>query len=920
MSDIAEYEKLMLEKRRGTSANFNPSIVSAGDPAIRITEDKPMSDVDEAQVKAMSSDIRRRNRLLRAQEFGENLSYAGLSPTLTGQVLGAAGDALYTSAATARYLGGEEEAAPEAVMGGVALAAPLIPVAMIGKLFQKADVEKANKLLKNLGNDMSEQGKVFQDAADSVTKRFNEEMESLKAAAEKTGWTRRSADGSFNKLPGKFGKDAQKALEAQSVALKKLADEYGARGGQLKGKFGKPVESTKIKYGVGGAMEERMVQPEGGESIITGRKGARSPSREDQLREESRMVVAKTGEEAKFRKMTKKERAELEATGDFTRDPSAPMSAVVDDDGKLLKGREIPKRPAREARDPYPEGTAEIVARMPLEKEYTKGTGQGTVGMSESLVRDLSDLAMQIVPPSVGGRRAPLRDPAKYFDTLTPAQQKEVLAQAKLKPGLGRDIARHELSVKQASEGLGLQAGRGESMTPQEFRAKKEAKAADARAEALTRREAQAELKGVRKATGTTPVLRKRVRREEVVQASDVDKVKAEFLFGIKRDYRFSDAELGFIEQEVAAGTFPPTADAINQFAKMKEGFEIVYNPSSRKFEPRGKRTGGLIDPDKRKTKEMIENPEFRKTKPVEPPTKPELEATASLTAEGLPKASEAKRPTSSEPEFKAQAVSGKKGEGYIPVERKPTRRRQKELSADEMQRRRGLRKKKAEKGGAADQAKKKVSEPLTVEQLAEGGKFELYVGSPKSFTEFRPSSTGQFGAGVYLSADPEAAREFSMKIPKSSVLGGPVPESGNLMTVEVDIKNPLNLGGMATLTSSERKNWIRALKKHGRTKELEMLESENANPIMIYDSLMGGGIGQAARPRPAVAEKAKLIAQDAGYDSIIGKAQSGTPPEVVVFDPANIKIKSTEKISRKVEAVKPPQPPVTVAESDDVF
>ena len=913
MSDMAEYERLMLDQRRGTSANFNPSIVSAGDPSIRITEDKPMSDVDEAQVKEMASDISRRNRLLRAQEFGENLSYAGLAPTLTGQLAGAAGDAIYTGAATARYLGGEEEAAPEAVMGGVALAAPLIPVAMIGKLFQKADVEKANNLLKNLGNDMSEQGKVFQDAADSVTKRFNEEMESLKAAAEKTGWTRRSADGSFNTLPGKFGKDAQKALEAQSVALKKLADEYGARGGQLKGKFGKPVEGTKIKYGVGGAMEERMVQPEGGESIITGRKGARSPSREDQLREESRMVVAKTGEEAKFRKMTKKERAELEATGDFTRDPSAPMSAVVDDDGKLLKGREIPKRPAREARDPYPEGTAEIVARMPLEKEYTKGTGQGTVGMSESLVRDLSDLAMQIVPPSVGGRRAPLRDPAKYFDTLTPAQQKEVLAQAKLKPGLGRDIARHELSLKQASEGLGLQAGRGESMTPQEFRAKKEAKAADARAEALTRREAQAELKGVRKATGTTSALQKRARREEVVQAADADKVRSEFLFNIKRDYRFSDAELGFIEQEVSRGTFPTTEDAVKQFVKMKEGFNIVYDPRIRQFVPKGKRTKGRIDPDKQKTEQMIENPEFRKTKPVESPTKPELEATASLTAEGLPKASEAKRRSGSEPKFKAQAVSGKKGEGYIPVDRKRSRKR----SADEVQRRRGLRKKKAEKGEAVDQGKKKLSESLTVEQLAEGGKFELYVGSPKAFTEFRPSSTGQFGSGVYLSADPEAARGFSLKTGKvAEYLGeGSRSQTGNLMTVGVDIKNPITV---SSLTESQKKDWARALKKHGRTNELEMLDSDTATSFDVYNSLLGI-VGPGMRASAADAAKAKQIAQDAGYDSVVTASKSGTPPEVVVFNPENIKIKSTEKTRSKVEAVdKGPQ--VRGSESDDVF
>ena len=297
--DREAFARKMLDLRKGTSASFTPSVTASdmaqGDDPVRITEDAPLSDVDEARVSEMAGDIGRRNRLLRAQEFGENLSYAGLAPTLSGQVAGFAGDLIYTGAAGARLAGGEEEAKTDVIAGSMGVLLPLIPVAMIGKVLKKAEVEKANKLLKNLSNDMSKEGMAFKDAADRVTKRFNDEMESLKVAAEKRGWTRRAPDGSFNELPGKFGKDAKKALEAQSVALKKLADQYEAKQGKLKGKFGKPAEGSKIKYGIGGAMEERMIQPEGGESIITGRKGARSPSREDQLREESRIVVAKTG-------------------------------------------------------------------------------------------------------------------------------------------------------------------------------------------------------------------------------------------------------------------------------------------------------------------------------------------------------------------------------------------------------------------------------------------------------------------------------------------------------------------------------------------------------------------------------------------------------------------------------------------------
>jgi len=215
----------------------------------------------------------------------------------------------------------------------------------------------------------------------------------------------------------------------------------------------------------------------------------------------------------------------------------------------------------------------------------------------------------------------------------------------------------------------------------------------------------------------------------------------------------------------------------------------------------------------------------------------------------------------------------------------------------------------------APNQVKKKLSKPLTVEQLTEGGKFELYVGSPKSFTEFRPSSSGQVGSGVYLSADREAARGFSLKTGRSYLGEGSRSQTGNLMTVEVDIKNPITL---SSLTESQKKDWARALKKHGRTKELGMLDSDTATSFDVYNSLLGI-VGPGMRASAADAAKAKQIAQDAGYDSVVTASKSGTPPEVVVFNPENIKIKSTEKTRSKVEAVdKGPQ--VRGSESDDVF
>ena len=211
---------------------------------------------------------------------------------------------------------------------------------------------------------------------------------------------------------------------------------------------------------------------------------------------------------------------------------------------------------------------------------------------------------------------------------------------------------------------------------------------------------------------------------------------------------------------------------------------------------------------------------------------------------------------------------------------------------------------------------KKNLTKPLTVDQLSKGGKVELYVGSPKAFTEFRPSSSGQFGAGVYLSADQGAARGFSLKTGKAYMDEGSRPQTGNLMTVEVDIKNPII--ATRSLTESQKKDWARAFKKHGRTKELDSLNSDATTSFDVYNSLLGI-VGPGMRASAADAAKAKQIAQDAGYDSVVIASKSGTPPEVVVFNPENIKIKSTEKTRSKAEVVdKGPQ--VRGSESDEVW
>jgi hypothetical protein len=711
MSDVAEFRRLMAEdpdtlarqmeqERKGFSASFSdippelratesdsPTVMSAGDPSIRITEGQPSTDEDEAAVKELAGDITRRDRLFRAQEFGENLGYAGLAPTVSGQVMGAAGDLIYTGAAGARYLGGEEGAAGDVAIGAVGLALPIIPVAMVGKLFKKAEVEGANKLLKDLDRDMSEAGEQLRGSVDRVTEKFNAEMASLKEAAKEAGWSPKDEFGAPNPLPGKFGSDAQKALEAQSTALKAISDKYAESGGLIRSKY-KAEPTSKISYGLGGRAEEAMTQPfKGGETIITGRKGARSPSVEDTMRE-SRQIT----DPHQTRLPTASEKQQLEELGQIVKkDPNARDVAIVSESGEVLAGKPGTKA-AKDAPDAYPEGTAEIVANMPLEKEYAHGLGVGTKGMSKSLVNSLSELAYKEFPPGETVRRALGKEPEKYFDTLTPDQQKQLLKKAKLQPGLRRDIARHEQSVAEAAKRVPVPTVEPPASSRKEMLARRADIEAKEAIEAMPRKDVQAGLKGQRKATGTTEQLEKRAVRERGVQAAADERTKKEFLFEAQSSKaRFTDEELGFIEQEVMAGNFPPTKEALDSFIRMREGLNIVYNPKTMKFEPQATRTGGMYSPEKQKTKDLPENPEFQRTSPVEPDSPAMSAALAELTGGGLPRASDVKRSGDSEKTFKAKTVSGKKGEGYIPVDRKPSAKR----SADEVARRRGLRKKK---------------------------------------------------------------------------------------------------------------------------------------------------------------------------------------------------------------------------------
>ncbi len=248
-------------------------------------------------------------------------------------------------------------------------------------------------------------------------------------------WTERYTSGRARYVPESKRKAMHEAENARRVA---------------RGEEPVPYQAAPA-YGMAGAMEEALPQKMGGDIKITGRKGSRSPTREDELRDESRQVVAQTGAEAKFRKMTPSERKQYEELGEITRrDPNAPVVPIVDDSGSLIAGKELPVRQAKDVSDPYPEGTAEAIARQDLPVQASKGgkaigkkrelpgpegRGLGTEGMPESLLRDLSLIAQKEFP-GAGGVFPQLR----HFDNLTASQQQTVLSKARETPTLSRAL------------------------------------------------------------------------------------------------------------------------------------------------------------------------------------------------------------------------------------------------------------------------------------------------------------------------------------------------------------------------------------------------------------------------------------------------------------------------------------------------
>ena len=574
MGNMSEYERLMQEQRRLTSARFPmlpPELQPSDDESLAPLGFDEFTDAQKQRLSeeaALSENMQDRGRLERLQAQGEMMGY---SPELITQTLG---DIMYTGAAGARHMMGEEGAKEEALTGVGLMALPFSPLMIrsMSRSLQKAAKSmtgsSADSLRRNLGT-------IDQHVSDRLGA-IDFDLKGGKItdaeALIRRGQVEGRAQNAITKAERLFT-DSRRGVP--SDLTRRLDHEAMNKARVARGEAPIPYKEAQA-YGTGGLKEDSLTQPfQGGETIVTGRKGARSPTVEDELRE-ARQIL----DPSNTRLPTAAEKQQLDELGEIvTRDPKAPNTAIVDDSGNVLVGKPGTKA-AKDAPDPYPEGTGDIISRMPIEKEYARGLGRGTVGMSDSLVRSLSEIAKKEFPTHFDERRLVV-DPSKYFDALTPAQQKQVLDKAKVQPGLSRDIARFEQVAKEASQRPVLSTREPSKKVREATADRMVTRRRKASADAMTRSDAQASLKGKRRATGTTDQLKKRVVRE----GSQEGLPQKQFLTELKdMRSRFSPDEMKFIEQQVKRGKMPATAQSLDQFEKMKAGLKVVYDKQSREY------------------------------------------------------------------------------------------------------------------------------------------------------------------------------------------------------------------------------------------------------------------------------------------------------------------------------------------------
>jgi hypothetical protein len=199
------------------------------------------------------------------------------------------------------------------------------------------------------------------------------------------------------------------------------------------------------------------------------------------------------------------------------------------------------------------------------------------------------------------------------------------------------------------------------------------------------------------------------------------------------------------------------------------------------------------------------------------------------------------------------------------------------------------------------------VSDAARASRVSGAGVRRLFHASPADIDEFRPSLTGRYGSGVYMSASPDEGFARAAK-----GVFDEAPDSGNVLTLDVDLRNPLAYDDkIADISADQRQALIDSINKNGGEGESFLGQfGPDASLGDFYNRMLGTAGNPGARPGRGQSRSAQQVVKDAGYDGII--APGGE--EFIAFDPSAIKIVSKDRVGDAAKAV--PDAPAPVFES----
>ena len=199
------------------------------------------------------------------------------------------------------------------------------------------------------------------------------------------------------------------------------------------------------------------------------------------------------------------------------------------------------------------------------------------------------------------------------------------------------------------------------------------------------------------------------------------------------------------------------------------------------------------------------------------------------------------------------------------------------------------------------------VSDAARASRVSGAGVRRLFHASPADIDEFRPSLTGRYGSGVYMSASPDEGFARAAK-----GVFDEAPDSGNVLTLDVDLRNPLAYDDkIADISADQRQALIDSINKNGGEGESFLGQfGPDASLGDFYNRMLGTAGNPGARPGRGQSRSAQQVVKDAGYDGII--APGGE--EFIAFDPSAIKIVSKDRVADAAKAV--PDAPAPVFEA----